>query len=78
MSNQFIQSPQQNNIQQLINIMKSSSNPQAMIQKMISTNPKMQSIINMMQQSGQTPKQFFYQYAQQIGVDPNQVLNMFR
>jgi len=38
-------------------------------------NPKARSLVQLFQSSGMTPKQFFYQYAQQNGVDPEQFLN---
>lgn len=71
--------PQTQNPQnELIQALKKSSNPEAFVRNMISTNPQFQSIYQLFQGSGMTPKQFFYQYAQQNGVDPNQVLGMLQ
>jgi hypothetical protein len=42
---------------------------------MVKNNPKMQNVMQLFNSSGQSPKDFFYQYAQQNGVDPNQFLN---
>lgn len=41
-------------------------------------NPQLQMIINMVKNSGKTPKELFYQLAQQRGVDPNSILQMFK
>lgn len=63
-----------NNLNAIQNILN-SSNPNSLIQNMILNNPKMQNVMNLFQSSGMTPKQFFYNYAQQRGIDPDQFLN---
>jgi hypothetical protein len=52
----------------------SSSNPNELVNNMISSNPKLQSIMQLMKSSGMTPKQFFYNYAQQQGINPDEFL----
>lgn len=52
-----------------------SSNPNELIQKMISQNPKLNNVMQMMQNSGKTPREFFYQFAQMKGINPDQFLN---
>ena len=52
-----------------------SSNPKETIQNMVMSNPKMQNVMQLFQNSNLTPKQFFYQYAEQKGVDPEQFIN---
>ena len=52
-----------------------SSNPQELIQNLISQNPKMKNIMQLMQNSGKTPKDFFYQFAQQQGINPDNFIN---
>lgn len=55
-----------------------SSNPNELINSMISNNPKLQSVMQLMNSSGMTPKQFFYNYAQQNGINPDQFLNSLK
>lgn len=69
------QQPANNN---LINMIKNSTNPGQLFQTMAKSNPQVQSIMQMIQQTNQTPKDLFYQAAQQRGVDPNQILGMFK
>ena len=45
---------------------------------MAKNNPQVQSIMQLIQQTNQTPKELFYQTAQQQGIDPNQILGMFQ
>ena len=52
-----------------------SSNPNDFLQKMISNNPKAQNVMQLLNSSGKSPKQFFYQYAQQQQINPDQFLN---
>ena len=63
------------------NLLKSimnSDNPQELIQKMVASNPQMQNLMQLFQTSGLSPKQFFYQYAQQNGIDPDQFLKSLK
>ena len=55
-----------------------SSNPNELINSMISNNPKLQSVMQLMNSSGMTPKQFFYNYAQQNGINPDEFLNSLK
>jgi hypothetical protein len=52
-----------------------NSNPNSIVQTLLNNNPKMKNIMQLMNSSGMTPKQFFYQYAQQNGIDPEKFLN---
>ena len=45
---------------------------------MISSNPKLQSVMQLMNSSGMTPKQFFYDYAQQNGINPDDFINSLK
>lgn len=63
--------PSRNNLlKQILN----SSNPNELLNSIISNNPKMQQVMKLMQSSGMSPKQFFYQYAQQNGINPDEFL----
>ena len=55
-----------------------SSNPKELLNSMISSNPNLQLLMQSMNSSGMTPKQFFYTYAQQKGVDPEQFINSLK
>ena len=59
---------------ELIQAFKESSNPQDFLRNMVSTNPRGKMILDLFNNSGMTPKQFFYQYAQQNGLDPSQIV----
>jgi hypothetical protein len=63
--------PQNNMIQQLAN----SANPMQMLQNMAAQTPQGQAVMQEYQASGMSPKEFFYKYAQQKGINPNQFLN---
>ena len=49
-------------------------NYQAMIDQMLQSNPKLQSVMNMVKH-GRNPKELFYTLAKQKGVDPNSILS---
>lgn len=52
-------------------------NPQAMVNKMLQTNPNLKPYMDMIR-SGANPKEMFYNLARQKGVDPESFLAQFR
>ena len=60
---------------QMIQTIKSSNDPQAMISQMLSRNPQVNQIIN---QYGGDPRTAFYKYAEANGIDPNDILSMMK
>ena len=63
-----------NPIVNLFNRVKLMTNP---IQY-INNSPELKSVRDMVNQNGGDARQVFYQLAQQKGVDPNQILDMFK
>ena len=55
-----------------------SSNPTELLNSLISNNPQMKSLIQAMQSSGMTPRDYFYTFARQKGIDPDQFLNSLK
>lgn len=64
-----------NKLKNMLNMIKSGGNPQAMVESMAANNPQIQQAI---QQAGGDPKKAFYNMAQQMGVDPQEVLKMMK
>ena len=60
---------------QMMQALKSSGNPQAMVNQMLSQNPQVNQIIS---QYGGDPKTAFYKYAEANGVNPDEILNMMK
>lgn len=60
---------------QMMQAIRSSGNPQAMINQMLSQNPQVNQII---QQYGGDPKTAFYKYAEANGVNPDDILQMMK
>lgn len=66
------------NIKNMMNLIRSAGNPQQMLQSVAQSNPQVQQVLSMVQSSRMSPKDLFYQMAQQKGVDPDQILNMLK
>ena len=62
-------------IGQTINAVKTAANPNAMVQQLLNQNPQVRQII---QQYGGDPQKAFYGMAQQMGVDPEQILSQLK
>ena len=65
-------------LQQMINMVSHSNNPMQLMQTMAQSNPQLQSILNLIQTSQKSPKDLFFEMAQQRGVDPQQILHMLQ
>lgn len=73
-----INSNQQNNMLGVINTIKAARNPSAMLKQLVSQNPNVANVMNLINQNGGDPKRAFYNEAQRLGVDPNQILGMLK
>lgn len=54
---------------------KSTNNPQALLNQMMNNNPQVRQIIN---QYGGDPKTAFYKYAEANNINPDDILNMLK
>ena len=59
----------------LFNQIKNSSNPNAMMQQLLTSSPRFQEVRNYINQNGGDAKTAFYNLAAQKGIDPNNFLN---
>ena len=55
-----------------------AQNPQLMLQNIINQNPQMRNVMQLVNNSGKSPKDLFYAMAQQQGVDPELILKELR
>ena len=62
-------------VKQLMNTVRMARNPQAMMNQMLQTNPQLKQAMNLINTSGKTPEQTFYALAEQMGVNPQDVLD---
>ena len=75
---QKLQSPNLNSLKQAINMFRTAQNPQAMFNQMMANNPHYKQAVDFVNQNGGDPKKAFYSLAEQQGIDPNEVMRMFR
>jgi len=65
-----------NNIANLIiQMMTNGQNPNQVVQQLVQQNPQAQVILNQMQQSGMSMKDFTLQYAKQNNINLQPILN---
>lgn len=70
--------PQVNQLKQIVGTIKNAGNPQAMMNQIIQSNPNYQNAMNYINQNGGDAKAAFYRMAQEKGVDPDDILNLFK
>ena len=65
-------------IRNLMAMARGAANPAGLLQGLLQNTPQYQQAMNLVQQNGGDAKAAFYNLAQQKGVDPNEILNLFR
>ena len=71
-------SPMMGQIKQMMGMLRTAQNPNAMLNQMVMNNPQIKQVMDIVQQYGGDPMRAFYAVAEQKGVDPNEILNMLR
>lgn len=66
-----------NNAKKVIDLVKSSRNPNLMLQEMAKTNSNVREVMDLVNRTGDA-KTAFYQMASAKGVDPEAILSMIR
>ena len=78
MGNQQLLNNNVSQIKNLMNVFKNSNNPQQLLMNMAKQNPQVQQVMNMIQSSGKSPRDLFYQMAQQKGINPDEILKQLQ
>lgn len=79
-SSLFPNKPMQNmsNLKNMMGTVKSAGNPTMMMQQMLGNNPNYQKAMELIKQHGGNAQSAFYALAQQMGVNPNDILNQLK
>ena len=64
-----------NQVRQMMNMIKTAGNPQAMVQNMLMQNPQVSNLIN---QYGGDPQRAFYALCDQKGINPQEFLKSLK
>lgn len=73
MKNPMMQNLNQNRIMQMVRAIKTMKNPEMMIKQM----PQYKDIENIIKENGGDAKSAFYNLANQMGIDPDEIINLF-
>ena len=71
-------SPMMGQIKQMISMVKGAQNPQAMLNQIMMSNPRMKQVMEIVNQYGGDPDKAFQAVAQQNGINPQEIMNMLR
>ena len=76
--NKTLPLPNLQGVKQMIDMVRSAGNPNAMLQSMMQNNPQMQQVMNLVQQHGNDPQKAFYALCEQRGIDPQPILDTLK
>ena len=70
--------PAMGQIKQMMQMVRSAGNPQAMLQKLAMNNPQVRQVMEIVQKHGGDPMTAFRAEAEARGVDPEEILRMLK
>ena len=70
--------PVMQGLSQMIGMVKGSQNPQAAVNQMAQSDPRLQQVMQAINQGGGDAKTVFYNTAKQKNVDPNSIINQLK
>jgi len=70
--------PMMGQIKQMMGMVKSAQNPQAMLNQLAMNNPKLKQAMDLVNQHGGDVGKALSATAQQMGIDPNEIINMLK
>ena len=62
----------------MMGMVNSAQNPQVMLNQIMTSNPQFKQVSDVISQCGGDPKKAFYQMAEQMGADPQEILNLLK
>ena len=65
-------------IKQMLNMVKTAQDPQAMLNQLAMNNPNMKKAMDTVNQYGGDSMKAFQETAKQMGIDPNEIMNMLK
>ena len=65
-------------IKQAMNMVRSSGNPQMMMQQMLGNNPQYAQVQKLISENGGDAQKAFYSLANQMGIDPQSVIDALK
>lgn len=65
-------------VRQLISLVRSSGNPQAMLAQLMQTNPQMRQVMELIQKHGGDANKAFYALAEEKGINPQEILDLIK
>ena len=78
MGNPILQNLAMNSLKPMINMVKASQNPQAMLEQLARSNPQLKNVMDMVNANGGDARSTFYKMAGHRGIDPDTILKMLR
>ena len=70
--------PMMGQIKQMMGMVRMAQNPQAMLNQLMMNNPQLKQVMDIVKQYGGDTDRAFRETAAQMGVDPQEVLNLMR
>ena len=70
--------PMLQSVKQMMGMVRMAKDPQAAINQMMMNNPQMKQVMDVIKESGGDPMKAFQAKAKEMGVDPEEILDMLK
>ena len=65
-------------IKQMMDMIRCSNNPQILLNQMMANNPQMRQVMDYVNSNGGDAKALFYKKAEEMGVNPDDILSQLK
>ena len=65
-------------VRQMMNMVRSAQNPQEVLNQLAMNNPQLKQVMDIVQKHGGDPMAAFKATAEEMGVNPNEIMNMLK
>lgn len=65
-------------IKQMMDMIRCSNNPQVLLNQMMANNPQMRQVMDYVNSNGGDAKALFYKKAEEMGVNPDDILSQLK
>ena len=70
--------PMMTQLKQMMNMVRTAQDPMGTLNQMAMNNPNVKQVMDIVKQYGGDSMKAFYGTAEQMGIDPNEILNMMK
>ena len=66
------------NVRRMMGMVNAAQNPQAVLNQLVTSNPQLKQVMDLVKQYDGSPEKALIATSKEIGIDPNEIMNMLK